>query len=124
MDFEQFKKLFHESWDNVTPEDFVNEMINLGYKFVDIGKTKLSIAIIRDIGFDSVTQIDGTTYNYWNKYADASIDVEYVYLRHKSVDVFFKYRCLGSKTNRQTITYLQELYDLHFLLKGERLKNK
>ena len=36
MKLEQFKKLFNESFRNVTPDEFVKKMQTLGYKFKDI----------------------------------------------------------------------------------------
>lgn len=36
MQFSEFKKLFDESFSNVTPEEFIKHMEALGYKFKDI----------------------------------------------------------------------------------------
>lgn len=38
MDFEKFKKLFDKSFAKVTPQQFVKEMEELGYKFEKIDK--------------------------------------------------------------------------------------
>ena len=38
MNFEKFKKLFDENFAKVTPQQFVKEMEELGYKFVKIDK--------------------------------------------------------------------------------------
>jgi len=121
MDFKEFKILFDESFGKVTPEEFIIKMESLGYVFTDIKPVQLSEDILVQYGFDVITDLGNDSINYWNKDADASVDVDFV-ITDNGIEVFFKYRCLGSAVFRKSIVYVNDLIDLHYVMKGVKLK--
>lgn len=82
--------------------------------------TLLSPDVLILNGFDVTTLINETTVNYWNKNADASVDVEFVSAPAGTIPSFY-YRCLGSKEHRKRITTLEELHHIHHAVKGQHI---
>ncbi len=49
MDIEKFKQVFNESFDKVTPNEFIQRMENLGYKFQENKAVEVSDEEINDL---------------------------------------------------------------------------